>query len=41
MSVDAAFELIRTHARRTNRRLSDVALHLVTDATSLPDLTGD
>ncbi|MFG2042264.1 GAF and ANTAR domain-containing protein [Dactylosporangium sp. NPDC048998] len=41
VSVDAAFELIRAHARRTHRRLSDVALRVVTDMTSLPDVTGD
>ncbi|MEV0561407.1 GAF and ANTAR domain-containing protein [Dactylosporangium sp. NPDC050588] len=41
VSVDAAFELIRAHARRTHRRLSDVALRVLTDVTSLPDLTAD
>ncbi|MER7283380.1 GAF and ANTAR domain-containing protein [Dactylosporangium sp. NPDC000244] len=41
ISVDAAFELIRDHARRTHRRLSDVALRVLTDVTSLPDLTAD
>jgi transcriptional regulator with GAF, ATPase, and Fis domain len=39
ISVDAAFELIRVYARRTNRRLSDVARLVVTDLSSLPDLT--
>ncbi|GAA0706816.1 GAF and ANTAR domain-containing protein [Dactylosporangium roseum] len=39
ISVDAAFELIRAYARRTNRRLSDVARLVVTDLSSLPDLT--
>ncbi|GAA2593188.1 GAF and ANTAR domain-containing protein [Dactylosporangium fulvum] len=39
VSVDAAFELIRAYARRTNRRLSDVAHLVVTDLSSLPDLT--
>ncbi|GAA2376498.1 GAF and ANTAR domain-containing protein [Dactylosporangium salmoneum] len=39
ISVDAAFELIRAYARRTNRRLSDVAHLVVTDLSSLPDLT--
>ena len=37
-TVDTAFELIRTHARRTNRRLSDVARQIVTDPTTLPAL---
>ncbi|MEV4130568.1 GAF and ANTAR domain-containing protein [Dactylosporangium sp. NPDC049742] len=39
ISVDAAFELLRAHARRTNRRLSDVAHLAVTDRGSLADLT--
>ncbi|MEV6929576.1 GAF and ANTAR domain-containing protein [Dactylosporangium sp. NPDC051485] len=39
VSVDAAFELLRAYARRTNRRLSDVARLVVTDLGSLPDLT--
>ncbi|MEV0129178.1 GAF and ANTAR domain-containing protein [Dactylosporangium sp. NPDC050688] len=39
ISVDAAFELLRAYARRTNRRLSDVAYLVVTDLGSLPDLT--
>ncbi|MER7283394.1 GAF and ANTAR domain-containing protein [Dactylosporangium sp. NPDC000244] len=39
ISVDAAFELIRAYARRTNRRLSEVARLVVTDLSSLPDLT--
>lgn len=38
ISVDAAFELIRTYARRTKRRLSDVARLIVTDRRSLLDL---
>jgi hypothetical protein len=38
ITVDAAFDLIRTYARRTNRRLSDVARLIVTDLTSVPDL---
>ena len=38
-SVDAAFELLRAYARRTNRRLSDVAHLVVTDLGSLADLT--
>ncbi|MFG2037882.1 GAF and ANTAR domain-containing protein [Dactylosporangium sp. NPDC048998] len=41
ISVDAAFELIRAYARRTHRRLSDVALRVATDVTSLPDIAGD
>jgi GAF domain-containing protein len=40
VSVDAAFELIRSFARSNNRRLSDVANVVVTDLSSLPDLTG-
>ncbi|MFG2037877.1 GAF and ANTAR domain-containing protein [Dactylosporangium sp. NPDC048998] len=39
ISVDAAFELLRAYARRTNRRLSDVAHLVVTDLGSLSDLT--
>jgi len=31
VSVDAAFEMIRSHARSTNQRLADVAQVLVTD----------
>jgi GAF domain-containing protein len=38
VTVDVAFTLIRAHARRTNRRLSEVARLLVTDPTSLSDL---
>ncbi|GAB3844050.1 ANTAR domain-containing protein [Dactylosporangium cerinum] len=41
VSVDVAFELIRAYARRTRRRLSDVALHMATDATSRADITRD
>jgi GAF domain-containing protein len=41
VSVDAAFEMIRVHARRTHRSLSDIALRAVTDVTSLPDIAGD
>ncbi|MFC5006733.1 ANTAR domain-containing protein, partial [Dactylosporangium cerinum] len=36
VSVDVAFELIRAYARRTRRRLSDVALRVATDVTILP-----
>lgn len=39
VSVDEAFQLIRAYARRTNQRLSDVAHLVVTDLSSLPDLT--
>jgi GAF domain-containing protein len=38
VSVDEAFTLIRNYARRTNRRLSDVAHTIVTDPAGLPDL---
>jgi hypothetical protein len=38
ITVDVAFGLIRGYARRTNRRLSDVARLIVTDLASLPDL---
>lgn len=38
ITVDAAFELIRAHARRTNSRLGDVARQIVTDMPQLPDL---
>jgi GAF domain-containing protein len=38
ISVDAAFTRIRNYARRTNRRLGDVAHAIVTDPASLPDL---
>ena len=38
VDVDAAFELIREYAQRTNRRLGNVAFAVVTDMGSLPDL---
>jgi GAF domain-containing protein len=38
VSVDEAFTLMRDYARRTNRRLGDVAHTIVTDPTDLPDL---
>ncbi|MBB2947342.1 GAF domain-containing protein [Actinoplanes lutulentus] len=38
ISVDAAFQMIRGYARRTNRRLGDVAQTVVTDLASLPEL---
>jgi GAF domain-containing protein len=40
VSVDDAFALIRGYARRNNRRLSDVAHAVVTDLTSLAELSG-
>jgi transcriptional regulator with GAF, ATPase, and Fis domain len=39
VSVDEAFARMRAHARRTNRRLSDIAYAIVTDRTSIPDLS--
>lgn len=38
ITVDAAFEVMRAYARRTNTRLSDVARLIVTDLTHLPNL---
>lgn len=38
VTVDVAFELIRSYARRNNRRLSEVAEVIVTDLASLPEL---
>jgi transcriptional regulator with GAF, ATPase, and Fis domain len=38
VSVDQAFVAMRGYARRTNRRLNDVAYAVVTDLASLPDL---
>lgn len=38
VSVDDAFTIIRNHARRTNRRLVDVAYTLVTDPAALDEL---
>ena len=37
VSVDDAFTMIRNHARRTNRRLLDVAHTIVTDPAGLPE----
>ncbi|GIE90916.1 GAF and ANTAR domain-containing protein [Actinoplanes regularis] len=37
VDVDAAFQLIRGYARRTNRRLSEIAYLVVTDMPSLTD----
>jgi len=39
VSVDEAFGLLRAHARRTNRRLGEVARLAVTDLRALGDLT--
>jgi transcriptional regulator with GAF, ATPase, and Fis domain len=39
VSVDEAFTYLRSYARRTNRRLSEVANTVVADPTSLPELT--
>jgi transcriptional regulator with GAF, ATPase, and Fis domain len=39
VSVDEAFTRMRDHARRNNRRLSELAHTLVTDPTSIPELT--
>lgn len=39
-SVDEAFALIRDHSRRHHLRLTDVALAVVTNPASHPDLTG-
>jgi GAF domain-containing protein len=38
IDVDTAFKLIRAYARRSNRRLGEVAHLVVTDLSSLPDL---
>ena len=38
VTVDVAFELMRAYARRSNRRLTDVAQLVVTDLPALPDL---
>ena len=39
VSPDEAFVLLRTHARDQRLRLSDVALAVLTDPTSVPALT--
>jgi GAF domain-containing protein len=39
VTVDTAFDLIRTYARRSNRRLTDVAQLVVTDLDALPGLS--
>lgn len=41
VSVDSAFELIRTYARSNHRRLGDVATAVVTDPASISELTRD
>jgi GAF domain-containing protein len=38
VNVDEAFTLIRNYARRTNRRLSDVAHAITSEPSGLPDL---
>lgn len=38
VSVDEAFARVRDHARRTNRRLSEVAYAIVTNLAGLPEL---
>jgi GAF domain-containing protein len=40
VSVDEAFTLMRDHSRRQHLRLTDLALAVVTDPASHPDLTG-
>ncbi|TPG18432.1 ANTAR domain-containing protein [Pedococcus bigeumensis] len=39
IDVNAAFERMREYARRDHHRLTDIALAIVTDPTSHPDLT--
>jgi hypothetical protein len=39
VTVGIAFNVMRAYARRCNRRLSDIANLVVTDLSSLPDLT--
>jgi transcriptional regulator with GAF, ATPase, and Fis domain len=39
LSVDEAFAALRGYARRSNRRLGEVAHTVLTDPTSLPDLS--
>jgi GAF domain-containing protein len=40
ISVDEAFTLMRDHSRRNHLRLTDLALAVVTDPASHPELTG-
>jgi transcriptional regulator with GAF, ATPase, and Fis domain len=39
VSVNEAFTKMRSHARRTNQRLSDIAHTIVTNPTSIPELS--
>jgi AmiR/NasT family two-component response regulator len=39
LSVDEAFAALRGYARRSNRRLGEVAHAVLTDPTGLPDLS--
>ncbi|GAA4244917.1 GAF and ANTAR domain-containing protein [Dactylosporangium darangshiense] len=41
VSIDAAFELLRAYARRSNSHLSDVAGLVITDLSILHNLTAD
>jgi transcriptional regulator with GAF, ATPase, and Fis domain len=41
VSIDAAFDLLRAYARRNNSRLSDVASLVITDLSTLHNLTAD
>jgi AmiR/NasT family two-component response regulator len=40
VSVDNAFAMIRSHARRNNLRLSVLAEQIVNDLSSIPELAG-
>jgi GAF domain-containing protein len=40
IDVDAAFQMIRSYARRNNRRLGEIAYLVVTDLPSLPGFAG-
>ncbi|MBW6439548.1 GAF and ANTAR domain-containing protein [Actinoplanes hulinensis] len=40
IDVDAAFRMIRSYARRNNRRLGEIAYLVVTDLSSLTDFAG-
>ncbi|GIE36644.1 transcriptional regulator [Actinoplanes italicus] len=40
IDVDAAFQMIRSYARRNNRRLGEVSYLIVTDLPSLTDFAG-
>lgn len=39
VDTDQAFRLLRDHARSNNQRVADVAVAVLTDATSVPSLT--